>query len=133
MMCRTCRYFDKAAVANPKFGRCTYELPLLPRWYERTHEIARFVSINTAECATFAPATPVRAPLRDNDCEDQAFAATKVCLQWKCQEWRAGAPTPWKPPLVLRGKFWCCPKCGGSYGANPHPDCPPAVPVESKF
>lgn len=54
--------------------------------------------------------------IADDDCEDQGTAPTDVCILFKCQEWRAGVP--WYPPLELRGKFWCCPKCGASYGEH---------------
>jgi hypothetical protein len=52
--------------------------------------------------------------LADDDCEDQALVATDVCTKFACQEWRGSKQ--WKPPLELRGKFWCCTKCGASYG-----------------
>lgn len=52
------------------------------------------------------------------DCEDQALAPTAVCLNWQCEEWFNWMDGPIRPPLVLRGKFWCCPKCGASYGEH---------------
>ena len=48
------------------------------------------------------------AALWDDDCEDQGMVATDVCLQWPCN----------RAPLILRGPFWCCPACGGSYGEH---------------
>ena len=54
--------------------------------------------------------------LADDDCEDQGLAPTDVCTRFECQEWRGS--TQWKPPLVLRGKYWCCPKCNASYGEH---------------
>jgi len=59
-----------------------------------------------------------------NDCEDQGMGAT-----YRCTRCRIGFHTDGKPiyaRLELRGKFWCCVSCGGSYGTNPHPNCPPA-------
>lgn len=53
-------------------------------------------------------------------CEDQALCATKVCRRFECQAWADGKPV--YPDLVRRGRFWCCPKCGASYGEAPHPD-----------
>lgn len=50
-------------------------------------------------------------------CEDQAFHETTVCETWSC----AKANDYVKPTLVKRGKYWCCPKCGASYGECPHP------------
>lgn len=41
---------------------------------------------------------------------EQAFAPTDHCVIWKCQ----------KAKLEKKEKFWCCPKCGSSYGENPH-------------
>jgi hypothetical protein len=42
-------------------------------------------------------------------CEDQATGPTDHCTIWGCKNAK----------LVKRGRFWCCPKCGGSYGENP--------------
>lgn len=44
-------------------------------------------------------------------CDEQACAPTDHCTKWKCE----------RAPLVKRGRYWCCPKCGDSYGENPHP------------
>lgn len=58
--------------------------------------------------------------IADDDCEDQALAATEVCLQFKCQQWRPGASAPDRPKLEaqVRGsvRLWICPCCQGSYG-----------------
>lgn len=72
----------------------------------------------------FEPEHP-KQPVVENDCEDQGFSSTKVCTKFECQEWRRGETSPWHPPLVLKDGYWCCLKCGASYGVNPHPDCPP--------
>jgi hypothetical protein len=47
--------------------------------------------------------------MRYDDEADQGFSSTDHCTRWDCG----------KPTLVKRGKFWCCPKCGSSYGENP--------------
>lgn len=57
-------------------------------------------------------------PMSDDDCEDQALVATKVCTNFRCQTWVDRDQV--KPTLVKLGKYWCCPKCGGSYGEHPH-------------
>lgn len=46
-----------------------------------------------------------------DDCEDQGMGATGYCLKFPCH-------SAWSPRqyLELVGKYWCCPKCGGSYG-----------------
>lgn len=51
-----------------------------------------------------------------DDCEDQGMMPTSVCQKFECQEWRGNVQ--WKPPLVKRGPYWCCSKCGASYGAH---------------
>lgn len=51
-------------------------------------------------------------------CEEQALVPTDVCLNWRCIEWNQESETPVKPMLVLKGEFWCCPKCHASYGKN---------------
>lgn len=43
---------------------------------------------------------------------DQALFPTKHCLKFGCST----------AALTKRGQFWCCPNCGASYGAHPHPD-----------
>jgi hypothetical protein len=53
-------------------------------------------------------------------CEDQACPATKTCTQCVTGFTRSGKSI--YPGLVKRGQFWCCPKCGASYGEHPHPD-----------
>lgn len=60
----------------------------------------------------------------DLDCEDQCMAATTVCIKFECQDWSKGVRL--QPRLKLKGNFYCCPKCGASYGTNPHPTLPPA-------
>lgn len=57
--------------------------------------------------------------MSDDDCEDQALVPTTVCTRFECQTWEGDEQI--KPTLVKRGRFWCCPKCSGSYGENPHP------------
>ncbi len=56
-VCANCRYFDKTAYPkNPHFGRCTYPLPLLPRWFHTAHsttmETYRAVAIGQRNCDT---------------------------------------------------------------------------------
>lgn len=46
--------------------------------------------------------------------DDVCCAPTTTCVKWGCGN----------APLELRRGFWCCPKCGSSYGKNPHPDLP---------
>ena len=50
-------------------------------------------------------------------CEDQALMPTEICLNWKCQKWESAEKVV-RPRLVKRGRFWCCPCCGTSYGAD---------------
>jgi hypothetical protein len=57
--------------------------------------------------------------MSDNDCEDQACKPTDVCLKYQCSSWDIDKKVG--PSLVKRGKFWCCSKCGDSYGSKPHP------------
>lgn len=47
---------------------------------------------------------------RDEDDSDQALVTTSVCLRFRCD----------KVALVQRGRFWCCPTCGASYGEDAH-------------
>ena len=51
---------------------------------------------------------------------DQALVPTAYCTEFKCHEWvPSGAHyVIFRPKLVLKGKFWCCPKCGSSYGEH---------------
>lgn len=65
------------------------------------------------------PKTHSFDPALWDDCEDQALAATKHCTQCRIG-FKEGQPV--YPPLVKRQGFWCCPTCGCSYGAHPHPD-----------
>jgi hypothetical protein len=55
---------------------------------------------------------------QDDDCEDQALVPTAVCTKFACQGWFDGKPL--KPTLVKRGRYWCCPTCGASYGEHAH-------------
>lgn len=41
--------------------------------------------------------------------DEQACAPTDHCVKWGCD----------KAVLEKQGQFWCCPKCGASYGDNP--------------
>lgn len=59
---------------------------------------------------------------RGVSCEDQANSPTDVCIIWSCKVGFDDKGKPVRPKLEKRGKFWCCPVCGGSYGINPHPD-----------
>lgn len=52
---------------------------------------------------------PPHEHVGDDDCEDQMCAPTDHCVKWGCG----------KATLEKVGKFWCCPKCGASYGTNP--------------
>lgn len=38
------------------------------------------------------------------------------CIKFECQSWAGDVVV--KPKLVKRGKFWCCPRCGASYGSD---------------
>ena len=51
---------------------------------------------------------------------DQALAPTEHCTNFKCQKWVdfGGEAMLSKPQLMLKGKYWCCPKCGSSYGEH---------------
>lgn len=42
-------------------------------------------------------------------------STNRVCIKFKCQSWDGA--TLIRPALVVRGKYWCCPQCGDSYGA----------------
>lgn len=46
---------------------------------------------------------------------DQAYAPTKVCVKYLCER-ALLMPSPTGRPLYV------CPKCGDSYGSQPHPD-----------
>lgn len=54
-------------------------------------------------------------------CEDQALMTTKHCTQCRIGFDKDGKP---EYPELKRSRagFWCCPRCGGSYGSSPHPD-----------
>jgi hypothetical protein len=54
--------------------------------------------------------------MMDDDCEDQGGAPTDVCIKFQCQFWDGDKLV--KPKLEKRGKYWCCPKCGASYGEH---------------
>lgn len=54
--------------------------------------------------------------MSDDDCEDQALVYTSVCLKFSCQDWKNR--TLQRPKLILRGKYWWCPKCMASYGEH---------------
>jgi hypothetical protein len=42
-----------------------------------------------------------------------------TCDKAECATWAGEKPTaPTKPVLVKKGEYWCCPKCGSSYGAH---------------
>lgn len=49
-------------------------------------------------------------------CEEQALAPTEHCGRFACQTWSGDKQV--RPRLVLRGKYWCCPKCGASHGED---------------
>jgi hypothetical protein len=51
---------------------------------------------------------------------DQALVPTAHCTNFKCQKWVefGGEAVLSKPQLMLKGKYWCCPKCGSSYGEH---------------
>lgn len=49
-------------------------------------------------------------PHNDDDCEDQGMSPTTVCFKFGCNN----------ATLVRRGRYWRCPRCGYSYGANAH-------------
>ena len=57
--------------------------------------------------------------MHDDDCEDQGLCPTTVCTKFECSEWDGDTKIT-KPTLVRRGKYWCCPKCGSSYGEHAH-------------
>lgn len=42
------------------------------------------------------------------DCEAQGMGTTDHCVIWGCEN----------TPLELRGEFWVCPSCNGSYGKD---------------
>lgn len=50
------------------------------------------------------------------DCEEQALGPTDTCTASECMTWHHGERIG--PELELKGRFWCCPKCGGSYGEH---------------
>lgn len=50
------------------------------------------------------------------DCEEQACGPTDTCTSSACMTWKDGERIG--PELELKGQFWCCPKCGGSYGEH---------------
>jgi hypothetical protein len=64
--------------------------------------------------------------IADNDGDDAPLIPTKTCVRFECQTWDGALPV--QPHLVRRGEFWCCPRCGGSYGTNPHPELLPEPP-----
>lgn len=52
--CGKCQYFDKSAYPkNPRFGKCTYLVPLLPVWIKSssTNNVADYY----VDCKTFSP------------------------------------------------------------------------------
>lgn len=57
-----------------------------------------------------------------DDCADQALVRTESCTRWQCTREHYSSLTGDKrwtsPALVLRGRFWCCPSCGSSYGEH---------------
>lgn len=53
----------------------------------------------------------------DEDCEDQACPPTDSCVLFSCQTWEGNRPI--RPKLERRGRYWCCPYCGSSYGEQP--------------
>jgi hypothetical protein len=67
----------------------------------------------------------------DDDCEDQALCPTDHCTICRPQFDPEGKPI--YVPLTLRGRFWCCSKCGVSYGVAPHPNCRPEVASADAF
>lgn len=66
----------------------------------------------------------------DDDCEDQGMAATNRCT--KCRMGFDLNDKPVFPRLERRGRYWCCPECGSSYGENPHSNCPPPSSTTSQ-
>jgi hypothetical protein len=38
------------------------------------------------------------------------------CTKFSCQSLNGDMPV--QPSLVKRGNYWCCPKCGASYGSD---------------
>ncbi len=57
-------------------------------------------------------------------CEDQPLVSTKCCTQCRIAFDPEGKPI--YAPLVLLGRYYCCYRCGASYGESPHPDLPVA-------
>jgi hypothetical protein len=53
------------------------------------------------------------------DCEDQGLRTTSECLKFECQTWDVNAVV--RPRLMKRGGYWCCPRCGSSYGVDALP------------
>jgi len=51
-----------------------------------------------------------------NDCEDQGMARTSTCVKFACQTWNGDVRI--QPSLIMRGRYWCCPRCGSSYGSD---------------
>lgn len=58
----------------------------------------------------------------DDDCEDQALVETTTCTL--CWIGFSDDGRPIYPKLEKLGKFWCCPKCHSSYGAQPFTPLP---------
>ncbi len=48
-----------------------------------------------------------------------------ICLQSECSEWSGAIKL--HPLLILRWPFWCCPKCGVSYGKDAQEAYNPAI------
>lgn len=54
----------------------------------------------------------------DDDCEDQACSLTDVCIKSGCSRGFDARGKLIRPPLEKRGRYWCCPTCGSSYGES---------------
>jgi hypothetical protein len=64
-----------------------------------------------------------RYEMMDDDCEDQGLCPTEHCVAAGCVIGFDRDQKPIRSKLVLRGQFWCCEKCGASYGVDPTGSC----------
>lgn len=46
----------------------------------------------------------------DDGCEDQGMMPTSTCVKFGCDN----------ATLTKQGRYWCCPRCGSSYGEDAH-------------